>query len=68
MYNPYVVRTATLASLAAALVATGWMGMQGDDAQMAPEQLAVSSPPALYFPASYELQPNPDEREIFEYY
>ena len=69
MKNLYLVRTATIATLAAGLLGVGWMGMQGDDAQIRPEMIAVSTPAeqAVYFPSSYVLQPNPNEPEVYEY-
>lgn len=69
MKNPYLIRTATIATLAAGLLGVGWIGMQGDEAQIAPQMIAVSTSaePAVYFPSSYVLQPNPNEPELYEY-
>ena len=65
MQNPYLVRTA-----AAALTA-GWMGTAShtDEMQIEPQQVSVSPPyePSGYFPASYELKPDPAEAEAFDY-
>lgn len=71
MRNPYLLRTAAIVSLAAAALTLGWMGLPGDEAQIAPEAVAVSSgqyEPAFYFPAGFELRANPDEPEVVEYY
>lgn len=68
MSNLYLIRTAAVVSLAAALLGFGWMGMPGDEGVVAPETLAVSAPPASYYPAEFELRPNPDEPEVYEYY
>ena len=70
MQNLYLVRTATVVTLAAALLGVGWMGMQGDEAQIAPEMVSVSAvgEPTLYFPAGYVLQPNEAEAQPYEYH
>ena len=71
MRNIYVVRTAAVVSLGAGLLGLGWMGMQGDEVRVAPERVAVSrasAEPAVYFPAGFQLQPNPDEPAVYEYY
>jgi len=72
MRNPYLLRTAAVASLAAAVLATGWMGMQGgDEMQIAPQAVALSGSsvnPAVYFPAQFEIQPGADDGEYFEYH
>lgn len=70
MQSLYIVRTATVASLAATLLGVGWMGMQNDDLQIAPAAVAVSASraePAMYFPAGFEIQASADEREVYEY-
>jgi hypothetical protein len=69
MQNLYLIRTAMIVTLAAGLLGIGWMGMQGDEAQIAPEMIAVSTSaePAVYFPSLYVLQPNPEEPEVYEY-
>jgi hypothetical protein len=71
MQNPYLIRTATVATLAAAIVGAGWMGMRGDDMSVEPDAaavLAAPSEPGFYFPAEFTLQPNPAEPEIYEFY
>jgi hypothetical protein len=71
MKNPYLVRTAAVASLAAAVLAAGWMGMPSDEMQIAPESVAVSGTqvePAMHFHAGFVLQANLDEPEAYEYY
>lgn len=71
MQNLYIVRTATVASLVAAMIGLGWMGMHDDDMQVPPQMVAVAGASAelgVYFPAEYELRASPDEREIVEYY
>lgn len=71
MQNLYIVRTATVASLTAAFVAFGWMSMRGDDLQIEPERIVVSSAqtePAMHFHAGFALQANADEPEVYEYY
>jgi hypothetical protein len=69
MKNVYLVRTAAVASLAAALLGVAWLGTQSDDMVIAPEMVAVSATaPAFYFPAQFELRANADEPEVFEYY
>jgi hypothetical protein len=70
MKNDYIVRTAAVVSLTAGLIGVGLMGMQSDDMQVASEPISVSSAsyePAFYFPAGFELRPNPDEPEVYEY-
>ena len=70
MRNPYLVRTAAVASLAAAVLTAGWMSMPSDEMRIAPESVAVSATrpePAMYFPASYELKPGADEH-VYEYH
>jgi hypothetical protein len=71
MQNPYLIRTATIVSLAAALVGAGWMGLQGDEMQLEPGAIAVAgahAEPGHYFPAEFTLQPNPDEPAVYEFY
>ena len=71
MQSLYIVRTAAVASLTAAFVAFGWMTMQSDDLQIAPERIAVSSAqtePAMHFHSGFVLQANADEPEAYEYY
>jgi hypothetical protein len=71
MQNLYLVRTAAVVSLAAALLGVGWMSMQSDEIQIAPEAVAVSgnqAAPAVYFPAGFEIQPGADEGPVYEYY
>jgi hypothetical protein len=70
MQNLYLIRTATVVSLAAALVGAGWMAMESDEMQIAPEAVAVSgtlAEPAMYFPAGFEIQPG-DEGAVYEYH
>jgi hypothetical protein len=71
MQNLYLVRTATVVSLAAVILAAGWIGMPNDEMQIAPEMVAVSRShvePAVYFPAGYELQPGADDGAFYDYY
>jgi len=70
MQNPYIIRTAAVASLAAAVVASNWMSAPDDGLQLAAEvAVAPTLPgPAVYFPAGYVLQPNDAEVEPYEYY
>ncbi len=71
MQNPYLIRTAAVASLAAAVVSLGWMGTPGDEAELAPAMAMVAPTvpgPAVYFPAGVVLQPNEAEAEPYEYY
>jgi hypothetical protein len=71
MQNVYLVRTAAVASIAALFLGVGWMEMQGDAMQVAPEMVAVSgalAEPAGYFPAGFQLQPNAHEPEAYEYF
>jgi hypothetical protein len=68
MQNPYLVRTAAAVSVAAAAVTTGWMGMGAhtDETPIEPQFVSVYEPSG-YFPAAYELKPNPAEPEVFDY-
>jgi CMP-2-keto-3-deoxyoctulosonic acid synthetase len=71
MQNLYIVRTATVASLTAAFVAFGWMSMQDDDLQIAPEQIVVSgmqAEPAMFFHSGIVPHTNDAEPEVYEYY
>ena len=72
MKNVYVVRTAAIASLAAALLTAGWMSMQGDDQmQVMPESVSVSRAqvePAVYFPAGFQIQPAAEDGAVHEYH
>ena len=72
MQNVYLIRTATVVSITAGLVGLGFLGMQSDQPQISPGMVSVStasmSEPAYYFPAGFELQPNPSEPEYVEYY
>jgi hypothetical protein len=72
MQNVHLIRTAAVVSIAAGLVGLGWLGMHGDQPQISPGMVSVSSAspsePAYYFPAEFELQPNPSEPEYVEYY
>jgi hypothetical protein len=72
MQNVYLIRTATVVSIAAGLVGLGWLGMQSDAPQISPGMVSVStawqSEPAYYFPAGFELKANPAEPEFVEYY
>jgi hypothetical protein len=76
MQNLYIVRTATVVSLTAAFVTLGWMSLQGDDLQVAPEQIAVAAAqaePGMHFQAAhfhdgFVLQANDAEPEVHEYY
>jgi hypothetical protein len=71
MQNPHLIRTATVASLAAAIMVAGWMGSQSDEMQVDPARIGVAgaqTEPGYYFPAEFTLQPNPAEVELFEYY
>jgi hypothetical protein len=71
MKNDYIVRTAAVVTLTAGLIGLGFMGMQGDDMQVATDEVGVSSassePTPFYFPAGFELRANPNEPEVFEY-
>jgi hypothetical protein len=71
MESPYLVRTAAVVTLAAAAFTAGWMGTGHDDEMQIPAALVSASnsgyEPAVYFPAGYELKPNPAEPEVFEY-
>ena len=71
MQSPYLVRTAAVVTLAAAALTAGWMGMAShtDEMQIEPQAVSVAPPyePSGYFPAAYELKPNPAEREVFDY-
>jgi hypothetical protein len=71
MQNLYLVRTAAVVSIAAGLLGVGWIGMQGDDMQIAPEAVAVSSSraePAMHFHAGFVIQANAEEPEVYDYY
>lgn len=72
MQNVYLIRTATVVSIAAGLVGLGFLGMHSDQPQISPGMVSVStaalSEPAYYFPAEYKLNPNPAEPEFVEYY
>jgi hypothetical protein len=72
MQNVYLIRTATVVSIAAGLVGLGYLGMHSDAPQISPSMVSVStaslSEPAYYFPAGFELKPNPNEPEATEYY
>ena len=71
MLNPYVVRTAAVASLTAAVFAAGWMGLQSEEMQNVYEPVSVSGAwvePALYFPAGFQLRPGADDGAVHEYY
>lgn len=70
MKNPYLVRTAAVVSLAAALLAAGYMGMEGDNMEIAPEAVALSSSssaPPYHFPAGFEIKPGAEEGAVYEY-
>jgi hypothetical protein len=69
MQNPYIIRTAAIASLAAAVVAFGWMSAPEDELQISEIAVAPTLPgPAVYFPAQFVLQANEAEPEPYEYY
>lgn len=72
MQNIYLIRTATVVSIAAGLVGLGWLGMHSDQPQISPGMVSVSTAalgePAYYFPAGFELKPNAEEPEVIEYY
>ena len=69
MQNPYIIRTAAVASLAAAVVAFGWMSAPEDEMQMSEIAVQPTLPgPAVYFPAQFVLQANEAEAEPYEYY
>jgi hypothetical protein len=69
MQNPYLIRTAAVASLAAAVVAFGWMSAPGDEMQVSEITVAPTLPgAAVYFPAGFVLQPSEGEAEPYEYY
>jgi len=59
MKNANVVRTATVATLAAFIVATGLMN--------SPQEVS-EDPPRFHFPAAYQLEPGAGEPEVFEYH
>jgi len=68
MQTPYIIRTAAVASLAAAVVAFGWMSAPGDEVQVSEIAVAPTLPgPAVYFPAGFVLQANEAEPEPYEY-
>ena len=68
MQSPYLVRTAAVVTIAAAAFTAGWMGMptHSDGVPIEP-QIVLVDEPSGYFPAAYELKPNPAEREVFDY-
>lgn len=68
MKNANVLRTAAVATLAAFVMATGYISSHEGamEAPMAP--VAAGSEPAFYFPAAYELKPGADEPVVFEYH
>ena len=71
MQNPYLIRTAAVVTLAAAVVGTGWMGMQSDELQVVEPStvpVAAQAQPGFHFPSEYTLQPNPQEPEIYEFH
>jgi hypothetical protein len=68
MKNANVVRTATIATLAAFVIATGLMNSQEAAMEAPAAPLASGSSPAYYFPASYQLEPGAGEPEVFEYH
>jgi hypothetical protein len=70
MQNLYLIRTATVVTLTAALLGVGWISMPGDEAQIAPQMVSLSAlaEPTAYFPAAYVLQPNEAEPEAYEYH
>ena len=68
MQSPDLVRTAAAVSVAAAALTAGWMGMptHSDEVPIEP-QIVLVNEPSGYFPAAYELKPNPAEPEVFDY-
>jgi len=62
MKNVYVIRTAVVASLVSGVIGLSSLGLQGEEAHVAPITAT------LYIPAGYELQPGVDEGQVFEYY
>jgi hypothetical protein len=68
MKNANVVRTATVATLAAFVIATGLMNSQQEAMEAPPAAIATGSSPTFYFPAAYQLEPGAGEAEIFEYH
>jgi hypothetical protein len=68
MKNAYLVRTAAVVSLAAGLIGLASMGTQENEMREVIPISTAAAEPAGYFPAGYDLQPNPLEPEIFEYH
>jgi hypothetical protein len=71
MQNPYLIRTATVASLVAVMLGLSWLRAPADETPVATEMVAVSSTPAepaMHFHAGFTLQANADEPELYEYY
>lgn len=68
MQNPYIIRTAAIASLAAAVVAFGWMSAPEDELQISEIAVAPTLPGTAVFPAQLVLQANEAEPEPYEYY
>ena len=72
MKDRHLIRTATVVSLAAAIIGAGWMGLQGDELQVDPAGVPVAGaqaePGYYYFPAGFTLQPNAAEPEGYEFY
>jgi hypothetical protein len=70
MQSVYLVRTAAVVSLGALFLGVALMEMQGNEVRVAPEIVAASGTPepAGYFPAGFQLQPNANEPEVYEYY
>lgn len=72
MKNPYLVRTAAVASIAAALLSAGWMGLQTDDEMVMMSDAVTlsraSAEPVAWYPAGFqgELMPG-SEAEPYEY-
>jgi hypothetical protein len=68
MKNANVVRTATIATLAAFVIATGLMNSQEATMEAPAASVASGGAPAFYFPAAYQLEPGAGEPEVFEYH
>ena len=68
MKNVNVVRTATVATLAAFVIATGLMNSQEAAMEGPAASVASGSSPAFYFPAAYQLEPGAGEAGVFEYH
>jgi hypothetical protein len=49
------------------LLALGWMSLQPEEAAIGVSS-AQAEPTGHYFPDGFALQPNENERELYEYY